>query len=74
MRLINLGDVLTDPWHAERGQDERDHRENVWRQRNLLDYWDDEDPIPEGPAPQVSGTVNRPYGGPGSQAPGRTAS
>jgi hypothetical protein len=76
MRLIDLGDVLSDPWRLAREQEERERREISGRSPNLSGNWDDddEDPIPEGLAPQVSGKVNRLYGGgPDRRAPGRAA-
>lgn len=75
MRLIHLGDVLPDPWRLAREQEERERRENAGRPQSLLGSWDDDDeyPPPEGPVPQVSGEVNRLYGGPDRRASGRTA-
>jgi hypothetical protein len=68
MRLIDLGNVL-----VAREQEERERREKAGRPQNLLDCdYDDELPIPEGPAPQVSGEMDHRYGNPGSQVSGRT--
>jgi hypothetical protein len=75
MRLIDLADVLPDPWKAARAQEERELRENAGRSQNLPGSWDDddEDQVLEGPAPQVSGEVNRLYSGLDHRAPGRAA-
>jgi hypothetical protein len=75
MRLIDLADVLPDPWRLAREQEERERREKAGRSQDLPGNSDDddEDPIPEGPAPQVSGEVNRVYGGPGFRTSGRAA-
>jgi hypothetical protein len=78
MRLIDLGDVLPDPWRVAREQEERERQETVGRSQSLSgnwddDYWqDDEDLIPEGPALWVN-EVNRPFGGPQGRASGRAA-
>jgi len=75
MRLIDLADVLPDPWRLAREQEEREHRDEAGRcQNNLPGNWDDdEDPTPEGPALKASGKANRPNGGFASRASGRAA-
>jgi hypothetical protein len=66
MRLIDLADVLPDPWKTAREQEERERRENAWRSQTLPGNWDDddEDPVLEAPAPQASGEANRLHSGP----------
>ena len=74
VRLADLDDAITDPWLAYRQEQARKRREVAECDRTYRDDQDDdEDPIPEGPAPQVSGEVNRRYGGPSHWASGRTA-
>jgi hypothetical protein len=43
MRLIDLADVLPDPWRTAREQEERERREKHGRPQNLSGNWDDED-------------------------------
>lgn len=75
VRLADLDDAIPDPWLAYRQEQARKRREAAERDRMYRDDQDDdEDPIPEGPAPHASGEVNRLYGGSGHWAPGRTAS
>jgi hypothetical protein len=75
VRLADLDDAIPDPWLAYRQEQARKRREVAERDRMYRDDQDDdEDPIPEGPAPHASGEVNRQYGGPDRRAPGRTAS
>jgi hypothetical protein len=75
VRLADLDDTLPDPWLAYRQEQARKRRQVADRDRIYLDGQDDdEDPIPEGPAPHASGEASRRYGGPGHWAPGRTAS
>jgi hypothetical protein len=74
MRLADLDDAIPDPWLAYRQEQARKRREVAARDRMYRDGQDDdEDPIPEGPAPHACGEVNRRGGGPGHWAPGRTA-
>lgn len=42
MRLIDLADVLPDPWKAARAQEERERRETAGRPQNLSGNWDEE--------------------------------
>jgi len=75
VRLADLDDAVPDPWLTYRQDQARKRREVAERDRMYCDGQDDdEDPIPEGPAPHASGEVNRRYGGPDRRAPGRTAS
>jgi len=75
VRLADLDDAIPDPWLAYRQEQARKRRGVAECDRMYRDGQDDdEDPIPEGPAPHVSGEVNRQYGGPDCRAPGRTAS
>jgi hypothetical protein len=72
--LIDLDDTLPDPWLAYRQEQARKRREAAERERMYrTNQGDDEDPIPEGPAAQVRGEVNRLNGGPGHWASGRAA-
>jgi len=74
VHLAGLDDAIPDPWLACRQEQARKRREVAERDRMYRDGQDDdEDPIPEGPAPHASGEVNRRPGDPGRRAPGRTA-
>jgi hypothetical protein len=74
VHLADLDDAIPDPWLAYRQEQARKRREVAERDRMYRDDQDDdEDPIPEGPAPHASGEVNRRYGGPGHWVSGRTA-
>jgi hypothetical protein len=75
VRLAGLDDAIPDPWLAYRQEQARKRREVTERDRMYRDDQDDdEDPIPEGPAPHASGKATRRHGGPGHWAPGRRAS
>ena len=73
--LADLDGAIPDPWLAYRQEQARKRREVAERDRMYRDGQDDEeDPIPEGPAPHASGEASRRYDAPGHWAPGRTAS
>jgi hypothetical protein len=75
VRLADLDDAIPDPWLGYRQEQARKRREVAERERMYRDGQDDdEDPIPQGPAPHASSEASRRYGGPGHWAPGRTAS
>ena len=75
MRLIDLADMLPDPWRLALEQTGRPRRERAGRSQNLPGNSgdDDGDPTPEGPASQVSREADRLYGGPDRRASGRAA-
>jgi hypothetical protein len=75
VHLADLDDTIPDPWLAYRQEQARKRREVAERECMYRDGQDDdEDPIPQGPAPHASSEATRRYGGPDRRAPGRTAS
>lgn len=73
--LIALDDAIPGPCLRYRQEQARKRREVAEREQMYRNDRDnDEDPTPEGPAPQVSGEVNRLYGRPDRWVSGRTAS
>ena len=74
MSLIDLADVLPDLWRLAHKQEANDRREEAERSLNVPGEWgDDEEPVPERPAPQVTSEANRLHGDPDHWASGRTA-
>ena len=72
--LIDLDEAVPDPWLPYRQEQARKRREVAERDRMYRDDRDDnEGPIPEGPALQADGEMDRLYGGPRHWASGRAA-